>query len=111
MWQKRPGSPKQRNEKSYSKPPLPSNVMSQIRKGTYHVSLDFVQSLCETSYGLVDIVPIEDRKSALREVAYVLFFFGYLSNYLHLIVKITVSLCVRHLEYADNCDPFVASLL
>eukprot|EP00268_Persea_americana_P033710 TRINITY_DN3333_c0_g2_i4.p1 TRINITY_DN3333_c0_g2~~TRINITY_DN3333_c0_g2_i4.p1 ORF type:complete len:1003 (+),score=194.93 TRINITY_DN3333_c0_g2_i4:504-3512(+) len=65
--EKRPGSPKQRNEKSYSKPPLPSNVMSQIRKGTYHVSLDFVQSLCETSYGLVDIVPIEDRKSALRE--------------------------------------------
>ncbi|KAL5982658.1 hypothetical protein ACLOJK_016733 [Asimina triloba] len=64
---KRPGSPKQRNEKSLSKPPLPNNVTSQIRKGTYHVSLDFVQSLCETSYNLVDVFPIEDRRSALRE--------------------------------------------
>lgn len=70
MWQKHPGSPKQRNEKSNSKPPLPNNITYQIRKGTYHVSLDFVQSLCETSYNLLDIFPIEDRKSALREVAY-----------------------------------------
>ncbi|XP_058097330.1 phosphatidylinositol 4-kinase beta 1-like isoform X2 [Magnolia sinica] len=65
--EKRPGSPKQRNEKSYSKPPLPNNITSQIRKGTYHVSLEFVQSLCETSYNLVDVFPIEDRRSALRE--------------------------------------------
>ncbi|RWR92812.1 phosphatidylinositol 4-kinase beta 1 isoform X2 [Cinnamomum micranthum f. kanehirae] len=65
--EKHPGSPKQRNEKSNSKPPLPNNITYQIRKGTYHVSLDFVQSLCETSYNLLDIFPIEDRKSALRE--------------------------------------------
>ncbi|KAF5958946.1 hypothetical protein HYC85_000155 [Camellia sinensis] len=64
---KRPGSPKQRNEKSNAKPPLPNNAVSQFRKGTYHESLDFVQSLCETSYGLVDVFPMEDRKSALRE--------------------------------------------
>lgn len=65
--EKRPGSPKQRNEKSNAKPPLPNNAVSQFRKGTYHESLDFVHSLCETSYNLVDIFPIEDRKSALRE--------------------------------------------
>ncbi|KAJ4951125.1 hypothetical protein NE237_027957 [Protea cynaroides] len=65
--EKRPGSPRQRNEKLHTRPPLPNNLTSQIRKGTYHVSLDFVQSLCETSYGLVDVFPIEDRKSALRE--------------------------------------------
>lgn len=65
--EKRPGSPKQRNEKSNAKPPLPNNAVSQFRKGTYHESLDFVQSLCETSYGLVDVFPMEDRKSALRE--------------------------------------------
>ncbi|XP_057978244.1 phosphatidylinositol 4-kinase beta 2 isoform X3 [Malania oleifera] len=65
--EKRPGSPKQRNEKLNAKPPLPNNAASQFRKGTYHESLDFVLSLCETSYGLVDIFPIEDRKSALRE--------------------------------------------
>ncbi|XP_058186748.1 phosphatidylinositol 4-kinase beta 1-like isoform X1 [Rhododendron vialii] len=65
--EKRPGSPKQQNEKPNAKPPLPSNAASQFRKGTYHESLDFVQSLCETSYGLVDVFPIEDRKSALRE--------------------------------------------
>ncbi|GMP25365.1 hypothetical protein CsSME_00002272 [Camellia sinensis var. sinensis] len=65
--EKRPGSPKQRNEKSNAKPPLPNNAVSQFRKGTYHESLDFVQSLCETSYGLVDVFPMADRKSALRE--------------------------------------------
>ncbi|GFY91277.1 phosphatidylinositol 4-OH kinase beta1 [Actinidia rufa] len=65
--EKRPGSPKQRNEKSNAKPPLQNNAVSQFRKGTYHESLDFVHSLCETSYGLVDVFPIEDRKSALRE--------------------------------------------
>ncbi|XP_059643982.1 phosphatidylinositol 4-kinase beta 1-like isoform X2 [Cornus florida] len=65
--EKRPGSPKQHNEKSNTKPPLPNNAASLFRKGTYHESLDFVQSLCETSYGLVDVFPIEDRKSALRE--------------------------------------------
>lgn len=67
--QKRPGSPRQRNEKQSGKPPLPNNVISEIRKGSYHASLEFVQSLCDTSYGLVDIFPIEDRKIALREVA------------------------------------------
>ncbi|GER29308.1 phosphatidylinositol 4-kinase [Striga asiatica] len=61
-----PGSPKQGSRKSHAKPPLPNSV-SQLRKGTYHESLDFVQSLCETSYGLVDVFPIEDRKTALRE--------------------------------------------
>ncbi|CAA2970128.1 phosphatidylinositol 4-kinase beta 1-like [Olea europaea subsp. europaea] len=61
------GSPKQRNEKSNAKPPLPNNTTSQFRKGTYHESLDFVQRLCEISYNLVDVFPIEDRKSALRE--------------------------------------------
>ncbi|GAV60362.1 PI3_PI4_kinase domain-containing protein [Cephalotus follicularis] len=64
---KRPGSPKQQNEKSNAKPPLPNNTASHFRKGTYHESLDFVQSLCETSYGLVDVFPIEDRKTALCE--------------------------------------------
>ncbi len=71
IWQKHPGSPKQRIEKSNAKPPLPNNTASQYRKGAYHESLDFVRSLCETSYGLVDVFPIEDRKSALREVGYV----------------------------------------
>lgn len=66
--QKRPGSSRQQNDKSNAKPPLPNNAASQFRKGTYHESLDFVQSLCDTSYGLVDIFPIEDRKTALREV-------------------------------------------
>ncbi|KAK6922825.1 Phosphatidylinositol 3-/4-kinase, catalytic domain [Dillenia turbinata] len=56
--EKHPGSPK---------PPLPNNSFSQFRKGAYHESLDFVQSLCETSYGLVDVFPIEDRRSALLE--------------------------------------------
>ncbi|KAL8134220.1 hypothetical protein AgCh_009320 [Apium graveolens] len=64
--EKHPGSPKQQNDKSTVKPPLPSNA-SQFRKGTYHESLDFVQSLCDTSYGLVDVFPVEDRKSALSE--------------------------------------------
>ncbi|XP_030923620.1 phosphatidylinositol 4-kinase beta 1-like [Quercus lobata] len=65
--EKCPGSPKQRIDKSNAKPPLPNNSTSQYRKGAYHESLDFVHSLCETSYGLVDVFPIEDRKSALRE--------------------------------------------
>lgn len=64
--EKHPGSPKQQNENSNARPPLPNNA-SQFRKGTYHESLDFVHSLCETSYGLVDVFPIEDRKSALCE--------------------------------------------
>ncbi|KAL6507600.1 Phosphatidylinositol 4-kinase beta 1 [Orobanche gracilis] len=61
-----PGSPKQGHEKANAKPPLP-NSASQLRKGTYHESLDFVQTLCETSYGLVDVFPTEDRKNALSE--------------------------------------------
>ncbi|XP_008808468.2 phosphatidylinositol 4-kinase beta 1 isoform X2 [Phoenix dactylifera] len=64
--EKRPGSPRQWNEK-HGKPPLPNNVVAEIRKGSYHASLEFVQSLCDTSYGLVDIFPIEDRKIALQE--------------------------------------------
>ncbi|KAK7316956.1 hypothetical protein RJT34_00797 [Clitoria ternatea] len=60
------GLPEQRNEKSGTKPPLPINP-SQFRKGAYHESLDFVLSLCETSFGLVDVFPIEDRKHALHE--------------------------------------------
>ncbi|XP_065874170.1 phosphatidylinositol 4-kinase beta 1-like isoform X2 [Euphorbia lathyris] len=62
-----PGSPKQHNEKSNLKPPLPNNTASHFRKGAYHESLELVMSLCETSYGLVDIFPVEDRKSALCE--------------------------------------------
>lgn len=65
--EKCPGSPKQQNETSNARPPLPNTTASHFRKGAYHVSLDFVQSLCDTSYGLVDVFPIEDRKSALRE--------------------------------------------
>lgn len=40
-----------------------------------------MQSLCDTSYGLVDVFPIEDRKSALREVSY-LFFLFYFDQFL-----------------------------
>ncbi|XP_071731185.1 phosphatidylinositol 4-kinase beta 1-like isoform X2 [Rutidosis leptorrhynchoides] len=58
---------KQKAENSNAKPPLPNGTASQLRKGTYHESLDFVHSLCETSYGLVDVFPVEDRKSALCE--------------------------------------------
>ncbi|KAL0917749.1 hypothetical protein M5K25_012835 [Dendrobium thyrsiflorum] len=65
--QLRPGSPRQRLERSSTKPPIPDHLISQIRKGAYHASLEFVQCLCDTSYGLVDIFPIEDRKVALRE--------------------------------------------
>lgn len=74
-----PGSPKQQSEKSSTKPPLPTSP-SQFRKGAYHDSLEFVRSLCETSYGLVDIFPIEDRKSALREVISIQFFFDIFSS-------------------------------
>ncbi|CAH8346310.1 unnamed protein product [Eruca vesicaria subsp. sativa] len=65
--EKRPGSPRQRDDNPSGKPPLPNNTASHFRKGAYHESLEFVQALCETSYGLVDIFPIEDRKIALRE--------------------------------------------
>ncbi|XP_039016736.1 phosphatidylinositol 4-kinase beta 1-like isoform X3 [Hibiscus syriacus] len=65
--EKHPGSPKQQIDRSNSKPPLPNNSVSQLRKGAYHDSLDFVLSLCDTSYGLVDVFPIEDRKTALHE--------------------------------------------
>ncbi|XP_051140812.1 phosphatidylinositol 4-kinase beta 1-like isoform X2 [Andrographis paniculata] len=60
------GSLKQQHKKQNDKPPLPDNA-SHYRKGAYHESLDFVQALCETSYGLVDVFPVEDRKTALRE--------------------------------------------
>ncbi|XP_047330489.1 phosphatidylinositol 4-kinase beta 1 [Impatiens glandulifera] len=63
--EKHPGSLKQL---SSSKPPLPNySSASQFRKGAYHESLDFVLSLCDTSYGLVDVFPVEDRKTALCE--------------------------------------------
>ncbi|KAG2293466.1 hypothetical protein Bca52824_040135 [Brassica carinata] len=65
--EKRPGSPRQRDDAPSGKPPLPNNTASHFRKGAYHESLEFVLALCETSYGLVDIFPIEDRKIALRE--------------------------------------------
>jgi hypothetical protein len=77
--QKHPGSPKQQSEKSSTKPPLPINP-TQFRKGAYHDSLEFVQSLCDTSYGLVDVFPIEDRKSALQEVIFLNFSFLMLSS-------------------------------
>ncbi|XP_057418596.1 phosphatidylinositol 4-kinase beta 1-like isoform X2 [Lotus japonicus] len=64
--EKHPGSLKQQNEKSGTKPPLPINTL-QFRKGAYHESLDFVLALCETSFGLVDVFPVEDRKRALHE--------------------------------------------
>ncbi|GFP93219.1 phosphatidylinositol 4-kinase beta 1 [Phtheirospermum japonicum] len=66
VFQNCPGSLKQGTEKANAKPPLP-NSAAQLRKGTYHESLDFVQTLCETSYGLVDVFPVEDRKTALCE--------------------------------------------
>ncbi|XP_028798186.1 phosphatidylinositol 4-kinase beta 1 isoform X2 [Neltuma alba] len=65
--EKYPGSPKRQSEKSSKRPPLPNHSTSQFRKGAYHESLDFVRTLCETSFGLVDVFPIEDRKSALHE--------------------------------------------
>jgi hypothetical protein len=68
---KRPGSPKRRTvkvDKSSEKPPLPKYSLFHIRKGVFHATLDFVQSLCETSSGLADIFPMEDRHQALREV-------------------------------------------
>lgn len=68
-------SPTQRNEKPGTKPPLPINL-SQFRKGAYNGSLDFVLSLCETSFGLVDVFPIEDRKHALHEVNFFTIFLG-----------------------------------
>ncbi|CAI8619127.1 unnamed protein product [Vicia faba] len=64
--EKHPGSPMPQSDKSSIKPPLPINP-SQFRRGAYHDSLEFVQSLCDTSYGLVDVFPIEDRKNALHE--------------------------------------------
>eukprot|EP00250_Pteridium_aquilinum_P015981 c22872_g1_i3 orf=1049-4555(+) len=65
--QKRPGSPKQRIERSAAKPPLPKYSSFHLRKGTYHATLDFIQSLCDTSTGLVDVYPMEDRQKSLYE--------------------------------------------
>ncbi|XP_044368803.1 phosphatidylinositol 4-kinase beta 1 isoform X2 [Triticum aestivum] len=64
--EKHPGSTGN-SEKQSGKPPLPNNVLAELRKGSYYASLELVQSLCDTSYGLVDIFPVEDRKIALRE--------------------------------------------
>lgn len=66
--QKRPCSPKRRTEKASTKPPLPKYSASNMRKGVYQATLDLVQSLCDTSSGLVDCFPMEDRLQALREV-------------------------------------------
>lgn len=65
--QKRPGSPRQRVERSAAKPPLPKYSSFHLRKGTYHATLDFIQSLCDTSTGLVDVYPMEDRQKSLHE--------------------------------------------
>jgi len=73
MLQKHPGSTGT-NEKQRGKPPLPNNAIAELRKGSYYASLELVQALCDTSYGLVDIFPIEDRKIALREVGHIHYF-------------------------------------
>lgn len=57
-----------RTEKSSTKPPLPKYSASNMRKGVYQATLDLVQSLCDTSSGLVECFPMEDRMHALREV-------------------------------------------
>ncbi|GMH13110.1 hypothetical protein Nepgr_014951 [Nepenthes gracilis] len=67
LGERHPGSSMQQNEKTNTKSPLPNNAASQFRKEAYHSSLDFVHSLCDTSYGLVDECPVEHRKSALLE--------------------------------------------
>jgi hypothetical protein len=67
MLQKLPGSTGTNGNQS-GRPPLPNIAVSELRKGSYYASLELVQSLCDTSYGLVDIFPVEDRKIALREV-------------------------------------------
>lgn len=64
--EKHPGSTGN-SDKQSGKPPLPNDVIAELRKGSYYASLELVQSLCDTSYGLVDIFPVEDRKIALRE--------------------------------------------
>nr|ACS49598.1 phosphatidylinositol kinase [Oryza alta] len=60
-------APTGNGDKQSGKPPLPNNTIAELRKGCYYASLELVQSLCDTSYGLVDIFPMEDRKIALRE--------------------------------------------
>jgi hypothetical protein len=67
MLQKHSGSTGTKENQS-GKPPLPNNAIAELRKGSYYASLELVQSLCDTSYGLVDIFPVEDLKTALREV-------------------------------------------
>uniref|UniRef100_A0A804MVF6 Uncharacterized protein n=1 Tax=Zea mays TaxID=4577 RepID=A0A804MVF6_MAIZE len=52
------------NEKQSGKPPLPINAVAELRKGSCYASLELIEALCDTSYGLVDIFPIEDRKIA-----------------------------------------------
>lgn len=69
VFQKHPDSAGN-SEKQSGKPPLPNNILAELRKGSYYASLELVQSLCDTSYGLVDIFPVEDRKIALREVSH-----------------------------------------
>ncbi|KAG0571619.1 hypothetical protein KC19_VG027900 [Ceratodon purpureus] len=56
-----------KTEKASTKPPLPKYSASSMRKGVYQATLDLVQSLCDTSSGLVDCFPMEDRMLALRE--------------------------------------------
>jgi phosphatidylinositol 4-kinase len=54
-------------DKASTKPPLPKYSASSMRKGVYQATLDLVQSLCDTSSGLVDCFPMDDRLTALRE--------------------------------------------
>lgn len=70
LWivQKLSASPLRQPERTCAKPPLPRHSTFKIRKGTYHATLDFVQSLCDTSTGLADVFPTEDRRISLHEV-------------------------------------------
>ncbi|CAM6090465.1 unnamed protein product [Calypogeia fissa] len=60
-------SPLRKPERTFAKPPLPRHSTFKIRKGSYHATLDFVQSLCDTSTGLADVFPLEDRRKSLQE--------------------------------------------
>lgn len=49
-------------------PPMPRYPSFNIRKGTFHASLDFIKALSDISSGLVHVFPLPDRKKALQEV-------------------------------------------
>jgi hypothetical protein len=67
MLQKHSGSTGTKENQS-GKPPLPNNALAELRKGSYYASLELVQSLCDTSYGLVDIFPVEDLKTSVISI-------------------------------------------